>query len=389
MSKVIRNPSEEFSKRLKLLLNRIDNLITNKKLAKVGLVRNWDTVLEKIRTGEYIIDKTGLRRQSAGGYLGYNLKYRGVDWETFISDIKDIFCKVTECTELPLAILDDIEIEQEREDVGLQSRLVTEKLKSLKENNKMPIVQGKWRREPYPERSYIPLESYVAADSLSITEANEVLLQLDTTLKTSFVGPAMNCMDQEDTEKWMRKFISRDKKVKSTEDEIVLWQVQNCMNHLLNTVQDRVLTDTGVLDAEPIDLGWQLKETSVWGIDCFTRKMLELILTDNCDARSDPVVKDVADAQDFVEYTLLPCINLQVGSRAHNMSNALTYIIQVTAAYTNVYHIIFYLYSCLMKFILYRTIVFLKNKRTVLLLFYLPNHCLVTIYSKYTQREPG
>ena len=115
------------------------------------------------------------------------------------------------------------------------------------------------------------------------------------------------------------------------------------MEIMIGQVQDRVNTQTGVLDAEPVNLGSRLKEVPVWGIDCYTRRMVELAILDHDailhDAPNDstgaegsssfdiPKGKE-AEIRKFIEKRLLPAINSQSLERAHNMWYALDSIAQ-------------------------------------------------------------
>ena len=54
---------------------------------------------------------------------------------------------------------------------------------------------------------------------------------------------------------------------------------------LTSQVQDRVNNETGVLSQPPVGLySGKLREAQVWGIDCYTRRMLEIAVEDRvCD----------------------------------------------------------------------------------------------------------
>lgn len=90
-------------------------------------------------------------------------------------------------------------------------------------------------------------------------------------------------------------------------------------------MQDRVCNTTGVLERDPVGLGTQLREAPVWGIDCYTRRMVELSLEDRLPAGQ----YSVALVTTFIEHHLLPSINALAVDRAHNMIAAAASIIEV------------------------------------------------------------
>ncbi len=202
-----------------------------------------------------------------------------------------------------------------------------------------------WRKEPYPARCYVPLEDYIATTAISADEANTVLSQLQTSMEDGFAGPAMNCEDQEEMEKCkanlhipfcifhfvsgMTHFRTKSGEAIVSEDQIIAWQVRNCLDFLTGAVQDRVLNERGTLKCAPVGLGPRLKEVAVWGIDYYTRRMLEMILVDTL-GRGEDESETLEIAQGFIESTLLPCINAQPAAVAHDMDSALEYIITVS-----------------------------------------------------------
>ncbi|RYH24686.1 hypothetical protein EON65_16540 [archaeon] len=62
-----------------------------------------------------------------------------------------------------------------------------------------------------------------------------------------------------------------------------------------------------------------MKEIPVWGIDCYTRTMIELAITER--ATADSVSR--ATVKHFIERVLLPSVNAQVPQNAHDMKVAL------------------------------------------------------------------
>ena len=148
------------------------------------------------------------------------------------------------------------------------------------------------------------------------------------------------------------------------------------MENMLGKVQDDVCNDNHVLTATPpLGLGPAMVEREVWGIDCHTRRMLELILneklaliqvaeesvnngegsasnvsggsSDTMDASSvnisatatakskteeieqvETVITKNKSVTKFLEKTLLPAINAGSEAQAHKMDVALKYIIK-------------------------------------------------------------
>lgn len=68
-----------------------------------------------------------------------------------------------------------------------------------------------------------------------------------------------------------------------------------------------------------------LKEIPVWGIDCYTRRIIELCLQSS--AAMSTTKKSITA---FVEQTLLPTINSLPEDHAHNMKHVLSKIVQVS-----------------------------------------------------------
>jgi hypothetical protein len=130
----------------------------------------------------------------------------------------------------------------------------------------------------------------------------------------------------------MRRFSAESPlngEVKASLDDVVSWQVQNCLEYIIGTVQDRVCNDSGVVARDPVGLGPRLKECPVWGIDSNTRRNIELVLMDSLSHGSeDPAL--LISIQNFIERSLLPAINAQIASEAYNMAKSLRFIIEVS-----------------------------------------------------------
>lgn len=148
----------------------------------------------------------------------------------------------------------------------------------------------------------------------------------------------------------------RDGSFEASEDVVIHTQIESLLELLTSQVQDKVLTENKVLEIPPIGLGESLKEAPVWGIDCYTRKMIELVIKDNINDANDNEIKH------FVEKLLLPSINTQNPEKAHNMTFAADYILNVSLLSLST------LKFCLTKIIIYRIIKF-QIDIEILLLF--------------------
>jgi hypothetical protein len=184
-------------------------------------------------------------------------------------------------------------------------------------------MPGKWRKEPFSRRIYDPINNYVVTNAVDVEEGNELLKQLNTPLK-GYVGQAYNFDDHGLTEEWMTTF--RDKQTtKPSDDDVIRTHVVGLMEIMIAQIQDRVCNEANVLDKDPLVLGKDIKEVPVWGIDCYSRKMVEIAIEDHVEGCLRTPLAITA----FIEKTLLPAINAQPSNQAHNMFNALTYINEV------------------------------------------------------------
>ena len=244
--------------------------------------------------------------------------------------------------------------------------------------NMEAAVQGKWRKQAFPERKYERLEtSSVICDGLSPNDRSYAMYELETKLPDSFVGLAYTYDDSgQHSETWMQTVadeISQTKPQKSQvkkkkkkakdesdslalnnettaqravmalakDDGVVRAQVQTTMATLLIQVQDRVMTDLGVMHSpEARSANWddgdhgrdyrgggaeveqgthsghslpEVAEQEVWGIDCYTRKNIMTLI----ESEFSPEI-----AVEFVEKWLLPAINACSVDLAHKMSIA-------------------------------------------------------------------
>lgn len=194
----------------------------------------------------------------------------------------------------------------------------------FQERNKQPILGGKWRKTAYPLRCYDHLQEYVPTSSISEVEAAEMMNELITPL-SGYVGLAYNYDDQDLTEEWMLTFKSSGSK-SASEHEVIRTQVEILMEVMLGHVQDRVCTTNEVLVRPPLTIGVHIKEAPVWGIDSYTRRMIELAVEDRTSTKN----RSLKSVRHFIEKILLPAINRQPTSTAHNMATVLQSIKEVS-----------------------------------------------------------
>ena len=156
-------------------------------------------------------------------------------------------------------------------------------------------------------------------------------------MKDSFVGLSYTYDDTGQSEGWMKSVMNEagDNETQkaalalSSDDGVLRAQVAASMQSLLIGVQDRVMTETGVLEQKELKsanwvvpgdnvstddaLSAQIVERPVWGIDSYTCRNISICLETEFDA--DTVLV-------FVEKWLLPAINACPEDLAHNISNA-------------------------------------------------------------------
>lgn len=165
--------------------------------------------------------------------------------------------------------------------------------------------------------------------------------ELRTTLKDSFVGLAYSYDDTGQSEGWMKSILGDKKSERqkaalalALDDGVIQAQVRASMQTLLIGVQDRVMTETGVLEQRELrSANWETEaengseqlastgtvskpeivEQPVWGIDCYTRRNISIAL--ETEFPPDMVLT-------FVEKWLLPAINACPVDLAYDLANA-------------------------------------------------------------------
>lgn len=208
-------------------------------------------------------------------------------------------------------------------------------------DNKEAAFQGDWRRIPFPEREYDRLSSNLICSGLGPIDELSASYELRTTLPDGFLGISYKYNDTGQSEGWMKSVLcesSQEKERKGTTENrsnneakaaellasdqgVVRAQVQATMQHLLIQVQDKVMTDQGILRGQELRVAnWEnslpdpeLVEQPVWGMDCYTRRNVMICLSVEFDSET---------ALEYIEHWLLPAMNACPASLAHDMTNA-------------------------------------------------------------------
>lgn len=167
------------------------------------------------------------------------------------------------------------------------------------------------------------MHEYCVTENVAADEAAALKEQLRTPLD-GYLGQSYNYDDHDLTEEWMVTFKDKGSAGPSDED-VIRTQLESLMEIMLFAVQDRVCSTTGVLQRPCLQLGKDVKEVPVWGIDCYTRRMVEMSIEDRVPSER----RTAALIRKFVERRLLPTINDQVPSKAHDMTNSILVIIEV------------------------------------------------------------
>lgn len=197
----------------------------------------------------------------------------------------------------------------------------------------------------FPERRYEKLKNDVVCAGLSELDERIAAYELKTSLKDSFVGLAYTYDDNGQSEGWMKAMLNeagdsneqqKAAMALSSDEGVIKAQVAASMETLLMAVQDRVMTENGVLEQPELrSANWECKreniseealaaksegaavaeivEQPVWGMDCYTRRNVAICLETEFD-------KDTVHS--FIEKWLLPAINACPVDLAYNLSNA-------------------------------------------------------------------
>lgn len=237
---------------------------------------------------------------------------------------------------------------------------------AIEKHGNTEAAMQSWRKSPFPERKYERLSSDVVCAGLSAVDERIATYELRTNLPDSFIGLSYRYDDTGQSEAWMKSvvdetgFLAQQQKGKfstsrknavrqaaaamASDEGVIRAQVAASMQNLLIAVQDRVLTETHVLEQPELrSANWiedsrdefpsdepiadvsveaaldseeqkpEVVEQPVWGIDCYTRRNICVCLETEFDSET---------ALLFVEKWLLPAINACPSDLGHEISNA-------------------------------------------------------------------
>ncbi|KAJ1420799.1 hypothetical protein B484DRAFT_399721, partial [Ochromonadaceae sp. CCMP2298] len=312
-------------KEMKKLVNRIERiLVPHNSLVHSTIGSRLDALQARVQKGEFFENVNAFPVEELLGYEPKSIEalVRRVAWDSFEAQLMETLSEGDAAYALHPEAQLEIETERRVHADKLAKAATKEKVRRLQSRNGLPALPGKWRKEPYGKRSYEWLEEYYVTRNISEAEGAELKDQLITPLD-GFLGQAYNFDDHDITEDWMMSF--RDKNAaRASEDDVIKTQLESLLEIMMMTVQDRVCTQERVLQKEPMRLGVDIKEVPVWGIDSYTRRMVEMAFEDRLPlAQRSPAV-----VRRFIEGRLLPAINAQSPEKAHDMSCAVAYILE-------------------------------------------------------------
>ena len=220
----------------------------------------------------------------------------------------------------------------------------------LKQQSNTEAAMQSWRRNPFPERRYERLRKDVVSAGLSDLDERIASYELKTSLPDSFIGLSYRYDDTGQSEAWMQSVVEESgvdtkgsqakqaAEALAADEGVVRAQVNATIQSLLIGVQDRVMTEMGVLQQpELVSANWiesedlmqedpmdqnrdggenitpEIVEQPVWGIDCYTRRNILICLEHEFDPKTSLT---------FVEKWLLPAINACPPDIASDISNA-------------------------------------------------------------------
>jgi len=263
-----------------------------------------------------------------------------VHWDAFNDAVIALFAEGHHSTRdtgafvMPKDMIDDLDAERYFQEEEERKHGAKERMRILQLRNGQPIMPGKWHKEAYVKRIYTELENYTVTPFISEAEADAIRTQLITPLD-GFVGQAYNYDDHGLTEEWMVTFADGTSEAPS-DDEVIRVQCSSLLDILTAQVQDIVCNELEVLRKEPVGLySGKLREAQVWGIDCYTRRMIEIAIEDRVGVakHSSSILREAAagdtlategpytdkDLHNWLERVLLPGINAHAVETAHNM----------------------------------------------------------------------
>lgn len=312
-----------YYKQISKLIHRIERIIVP---SNTVIHSNASSILENLLN----LVKEGVFYESIHNAKGKHLgkldenKPKRVNWDKLEQKLLNIISSDIKVSSTQLfKINEEIAIErrfQKDEDLKL-------KTKNLQERNDQAILPGPWRKKPFPIRRYQKLNDYAITESISSEESTKIKNQLTTDLD-GFLGPPYNYDDQGLTEEWMVSYkITKDNIHKkgalaASEDVVIRYQLENLLDIMVAQVCDRQCNSMKILSKGYVGLGSRLKEVPVWGVDSYTRRMIELVLEDNLEAGT----YTAEGVQAFLQRDLFPTINAMPPQLAHNILYSLHHI---------------------------------------------------------------
>ena len=243
---------------------------------------------------------------------------RIVDWDAFDLALYNTLSLGDPNYLFPSTVVDELGAERHFQNMEEQKNGAKFAIKNLQSRNGLPQLPGKWHKEPYPRRAYECLTDYAFTESVTAAEQDNLKAQLNTPLN-GFLGQAYNYDDHGLTEEWMVTYTDGKGGAAPSDDDVIRVQCKSLIDILCVQVQDKVLNEEQVLQRAPCDLSsGKLKEAPVWGIDSYTRRMVEIAIEDRVNKEEHAYNKK--DIQTFLERILLPAINAQPVAKAHDMA---------------------------------------------------------------------
>ena len=326
---------------------------------------------------------------------------KGVKWDKLMSDIVGIVL-VDGCDKSHVIdkIRNEIMNEKEKTLNDEKKMVHNENIRRLNNRNMQPVLPGSWRRMPYDLRVYTHIDEYVPSTNLLPDEQVEVLQQLDTSLYgylgihllthsltyslthsrtysltyslfLTHSGESYNYDDHDLTQQWVLTHLFTHllthllthlqastldiSKLKKAKDSLITQlQIERLMDQLLQKVQDKVNNENGVLERPVIPIGPLLKEVAVFGIDCYTRRMVELVIEDRVKTGEIGTYRDITN---YIEHKLLvsnTCSYLYLlthSSSSHPLTYSLTHWLTYWLTYS-LTHLLTYSLTHLLAYLL-------------------------------------
>ena len=226
---------------------------------------------------------------SKGGSNGSSSTFRipkRINWARYTNDIESMMRVVLR--DESFALPEDLfETDMRQEMVENNKIYTTEALFRLDSRNQQPILQRAWTKTVPPLREYETLNKYVVSSNVNGEDGEHVIRQLQTQLPDGFIHQPYDYDDMDLTEQWMLSFKMDGSKGRESGSENVITRkdVENCVisSHLdlmIVKVIDRVFNGQTRLTDPPLASTGGTLERQVFGMDSYTRKMVELAIED-------------------------------------------------------------------------------------------------------------